>query len=328
MHLENYADDIMDDLLVKYLADEATPPEQEMVEVWIKASDDNKNYFRHFQLIWNESQKLASRSAIDENRAWQRFQRKVKKSEAGVALKGFGWWRVAAVIVIIAGIAWIVSSLLETGSSEPPIVNVISTNEVKKDTLPDGSYATLNKNSTLTYPAVFKGKTRKVQLKGEAFFNVSPNKQKPFIIDVNDVQVRVVGTSFNVRSINGETEIIVETGVIQVSKADTTVELKAGERILFEAADTATRARVVAADDKLYNYYVTRVFECDNTPLWKLVEKLNEAYGVSISIKRAELKKLPLTVTFNDESLDVILDIISQTLMIKVSRTENEIILE
>ena len=325
--MENYADDIMDDLLVKYLAEEATPPEQEMVEVWIKATDDNRKYFRHFQTIWNESQKLASRSAIDENSAWHRFQRKVKKSEtAGSALKGFGWWRVAAVIVIIAGIAWIVSSLLETGSSEPPLVNIISTNEVKKDTLPDGSFATLNKNSALTYPAAFKGKTRKVQLKGEAFFNVSPNKQKPFLIDVNDVQVRVVGTSFNVRSVNGETEIIVETGVVQVSKADTTVELKAGERILFEKADTA--ARVVASDDKLYNYYVSRVFECDNTPLWKLVDKLNEAYDVNIRIKRDELKKLPLNVTFNDESLDVILEIISQTLMIKVSRTENEIILE
>ena len=325
--MENYADDIMNDLLVKYLAEEATPPEQEMVEVWIEASEDNRKYFRHFQLIWNESQKLATSSAIDENRAWQRFQRKVKKSEpAGSTLKGFGWWRVAAVIVIIAGIAWIVSTLLETGSSEPPIVNITSTNEVKKDTLPDGSFATLNKNSTLTYPAAFKGKTRKVQLKGEAFFSVSPNKQKPFIIDVNDVQVKVVGTSFNVRSINGETEIIVETGVVQVSKADTTVELKAGQRILFEKADTA--ARVVASDDKLYNYYVSRVFECDNTPLWKLVEKLNEAYNVNIRIKRDELKKLPLNVTFNDESLDVILDVISQTLMIKVSRAENEIIIE
>ena len=325
--MENYADDIMDDLLVKYLAEEATPPEQEMVEVWIEASDDNRKYFRHFQLIWNESQKLATRTAIDENKAWHRFQRKVKKSETvGNSLKGFGWWRVAAVIVIIAGIAWVVSSLLETGSSEPPLVNIVSTNEVKKDTLPDGSFATLNKNTTLTYPAAFKGKTRKVQLKGEAFFNVSPNRQKPFIIDVNDVQVKVVGTSFNVRSINGGTEIIVETGIVQVSKADTTVELTAGQRILFEAADTA--ARVVASDDKLYNYYVSRVFECDNTPLWKLVEKLNEAYGVHITIKRNELKRLPLTVTFNDESLDVILDVISQTLMIKVSRIENEIIIE
>jgi len=119
LHLENYADDIMDDLLVKYLAEEATPPEQEMVEVWIKANDNNKKYFRHFQTIWNESQKLASRSSIDENKAWHRFQRKVKKSEtAASALKGFGWWRVAAVIVIIAGIAFKFLSLWYTRSKD------------------------------------------------------------------------------------------------------------------------------------------------------------------------------------------------------------------
>ena len=58
------------------------------------------------------------------------------------------------------------------------------------------------------------------------------------------------------------------------------------------------------------------------------MEKLNEAYDVNIRIRRDELKKLPLSVTFDDESLDVILDVISQTFMIKVSRLENEIILE
>ena len=318
---------MMDDLLVKYLAEEATPPEQEMVEVWIGSSEDNSRYFRHLQLIWNESQKLATRSAVDENKAWLRFQKKVRRSgDERTSLRGFGWWRVAAVIVAIAGIAWLVSSLLEKGSAEPPIVNIVSTNQVKKDTLPDGSFATLNKNSVLTYPAAFKGKSRKVQLKGEAFFNVKANKQKPFIIDVNDVQIKVVGTSFNVKSARGATEIIVETGIVQVSKADTTIELRQGQRILFQAADTTTS--VENSDDKLYNYYRSRIFECDNTPLWKLVEKLNEAYDVNITIGRNEIKKLPLNVTFNDESLDVILDIISQTLMIKVNRTDNEIILE
>jgi ferric-dicitrate binding protein FerR (iron transport regulator) len=325
--LENYEYDMMDELLVKYLAEEATPPEQEVVEVWIGASDTNRRYFRHFQLIWNESQKLATRTSVDENKAWQRFQRKVKRSAtAGNSLTRFGWWRVAAVIIFIAGIAWLLSSLLETGSAEPPIVNIVSVNEVKKDTLPDGSFATLNKNSKLTYRAAFKGQARKVQLKGEAFFSVKPDKQKPFIIDVNDVQVKVVGTSFNVKSLRGATEIIVETGIVQVTKADTTIELKAGQRILFETVDTS--AQIVDSNDKLYNYYVSRTFECDNTPLWKLVEKLNEAYDVNIRIRRDELKKLPLSVTFDDESLDVILDVISQTLMIKISRKENEIILE
>lgn len=318
---------MMDELLVKYLADEATPPEQEMVEEWVKTSDANRHYFQHYQLIWKESKKVAAGAEVDENKAWQRFQKRVKKQGPSTGRHtSFGWWRVAASIIIIAGIAWLVSSLLENGSSEPAIVNIVSISEVKKDTLPDGSVATLNKHTELSYPKSFKGKTRKVKLRGEAFFNVQPDKERPFIIDVEDVQVKVVGTSFNVRSYNGKTEVIVETGIVQVMKAGKTIELRAGERILFEAIDTV--AKKEQSDDKLYNYYVSRTFVCDNTPLWKLVEKLNEAYDVNIRIGREELRKLPLNVTFNDESLDVILDIISETLLIKVSRNENEIVLE
>ena len=103
------------------------------------------------------------------------------------------------------------------------------------------------------------------------------------------------------------------------------VELKAGEKTSLSQADTVAAKQV--SDDKLYNYYVSKTFVCDNTPLWKLVEKLNEAYGTNIRIEREELRKLPLTVTFDEESLDTILDIISQTLMIKISRNDNEIIL-
>jgi len=323
--LENFTHDMMDELLVKYLADEATPPEQELVEEWISSSEANRHYFQHFQLIWNESKELAVIAPIDENKAWQKFQRRVKKEEARKNQGWFGWWRIAASILIIVGITWFTSSILIKETTEPEILSIASANEVKKDTLPDGSVATLNKRSVLTYPSSFKGKTRKVKLEGEAFFNVKANKEKPFIIDVNDVQVKVVGTSFNVKSNNGVTEVIVETGIVQITKDGQMIELKAGERTSLGHTDTVAAKQV--SDDKLYNYYVSKTFVCDNTPLWKLVEKLNEAYNANIRIERDELRKLPLTVTFDEESLDTILTIISQTLMIKVSRNDNEIIL-
>ena len=317
----------MDELLVKYLADEATPPEQNLVDEWVSSSEANRHYFQHFQLIWNESQKLAAVRVVDENKAWQRFQRRVKKTEsASGKMRAFGWWRIAASILIVAGAAWFTSTLLEKGSADPEMLSIASVSEVKRDTLPDGSVAVLNRHSELSYPAWFKGKTRKVKLRGEAFFKVTPNKEKPFIIDVNNVQVKVVGTSFNIRSVNGLTEVIVETGIVQVTNGKEVIELKAGERVSLEAIDTTSKKE--ASDDKLYNYYVSRTFVCDNTPLWKLVEKLNEAYGVNIRIAREELRKLPLSVTFADESLDVILDIISETLMIKVTKSDNEIVLQ
>lgn len=317
---------MMDELLVKYLAEEATPPEQELVEEWVHASESNHRYFQQFQLLWQESQQLAASSPVDESKAWQRFQRRIKKGEQKKERSsGFGWWRIAASVLVIAGAAWLTSTLLLKGTREPKIIHIAADNEVKIDTLPDGSFATLNKHSIISYPIYFKGKTRKVKLQGEAFFNVKPDRQKPFVIEVNDVRVKVLGTSFNVKNQGDSTEVIVETGVVEVTKNDRTIELKAGERTVFSDADTNAVKQV--AEDKLYNYYVSRTFVCDNTPLWKLVEKLNEAYGANIRFEGDSLRRLPLTVTFNDESLDTILDIIAQTLLIKVDKKGDEIIL-
>ena len=80
--------------------------------------------------------------------------------------------------------------------------------------------------------------------------------------------------------------------------------------------------------ERLYNYYRTREFVCDNTPLWKLVAVLNEAYGANIVIGRDALRNMPLTTTFNNESLERILDIIRTTFDITVVRQNNTIILQ
>ena len=88
-----------------------------------------------------------------------------------------------------------------------------------------------------------KAKQDNVSLKGEAFFNVTPNKKKPFIISVNDVQITVVGTSFNVKTINGNTEVVVETGIVKVTRAGKTVELKANEEVTVNAKDSVISQR-------------------------------------------------------------------------------------
>jgi ferric-dicitrate binding protein FerR (iron transport regulator) len=87
---------------------------------------------------------------------------------------------------------------------------------------------------------------------------------------VNEVLVTVVGTSFNIKSENGNTEIVVETGIVRVTRSGKTVELIAGEKIIMSAnGSNATKEKV---SDKLYNYYRSKEFVCDDTPLWKLVQ--------------------------------------------------------
>ena len=313
---------------MKHLLGEASPEEEQAVIEWMKESETHQEYYNQFKRIWDQSKALASGSNVDVNKAWERFQNKVAgKNESVKILKSsFSWLRVAASIILIAGLG-ITLFMLVNKNTEPKEMVAQTGQNVLIDTLSDGSVITLNKRSTVTYPSKFKGNTRAIALKGEAFFNVAPDKKKPFIISVNDVQVSVVGTSFNIKSENGNTEVVVETGIVQVTKSGKTVELNAGEKIIMPANDSsATKEKV---SDKLYNYYRSKEFVCDETPLWKLVQVLNEAYDSKIIIGRKELNDKRITTIFYNESLEKILEIIHLTFDITVIKKEDgQIILQ
>jgi len=313
---------------VKHLLGEASPEEEQAVIEWMKESETHQEYYNQFKRIWDQSKALASGSNVDVNKAWERFQNKVAgKNESVKILKSsFSWLRVAASIILIAGLG-ITLFMLVNKNTEPKEMVAQTGQNVLIDTLSDGSVITLNKRSTVTYPSKFKGNTRAIALKGEAFFNVAPDKKKPFIISVNDVQVTVVGTSFNIKSENGNTEVVVETGIVQVTKSGKTVELNAGEKIIMPANDSsATKEKV---SDKLYNYYRSKEFVCDETPLWKLVQVLNEAYDSKIIIGRKELNDKRITTIFYNESLEKILEVIHLTFDITVIKKEDgQIILQ
>ncbi len=316
------------DLLVKYLLGEASPGEQVQVEAWITENAENEREYRHFKNLWEESLKLAASTTTDTDAAWLRMKTRLQAQTDTpapvITMRRRGaWMRIAALFILVAGATW----WLVTQQEEPlQSLAINTTTEAKKDTLPDGSIVTLNKNSRLTYPSRFKGDTRAIALKGEAFFEVTPNKEQPFTISVNDITVRVVGTSFNIRSEGGKTEVIVETGIVQVIRGGKMVELRPKEKVAVSPQDSVLQKAPV--EDALYNYYRTRTFACDNTPLWKLVEVLNEAYDTRITIGRPELRTLPLTVTFNNESLDQVLQVVGETLSIEVVRKTGEIVLQ
>jgi ferric-dicitrate binding protein FerR (iron transport regulator) len=233
--------------------------------------------------------------------------------------------KVAASALVLIGIG-IISFLVFNYQGVPREIALQSLQQVVIDTLPDASVVTLNKNSTLTYPERFVGGTRPVSLKGEAFFLITANIKKPFVITVNDLQVKVVGTSFNIKSMNAATEIVVETGIVQVNKNGQVITLKAGEKIMVLKEQAALMKETVK--DKLYNYYRTKEFVCDNTPLWKLVAVLNEAYGSNIMISNEATKNMMITTTFYNQPLDVVLNVIHETLGITVVKKDNSIILQ
>ena len=313
---------------MKHLLGEASPEEQEAVNKWKAEDEANAVYYNQLSKIWNSSKELAASSTVDENKAWQNFQQRIAKptqSAPVIPVKRFSWMRVAASVIVLAGLA-IAAFLLLNKEVAPTEMMAQTGQNVLIDTLPDNSVVTLNKKSSIRYLSKFNGKTREITLKGEAFFNVTPDKKKPFVITVNDVQVTVVGTSFNVKNEKGNTEVVVETGIVRVTKNGKTTELVAGQKLLLAANDSVAAKEEVT--DKLYNYYRSKEFVCDDTPLWKLVQVLNEAYNANIIIGNRELSNLPLNTTFNNESLDKILEVIHLTFGITVIKKDGQIILQ
>lgn len=317
---------------MKYLLGEATPVEKEQVKQWLAADPGNQAYYDELKKVWDTSLQLASISTVDENKAWQRFRQRIHQAEndgsfnrsfSSAPKSRFSWMRVAASVVLVAALAVLGYWIYDSRTPEQLLAK--TTDTVINDTLPDGSVVTLNKTSSLSYPSRFGGRKRQVTLKGEAFFHVVPDKTKPFIISVNDVEITVVGTSFNVRSENDLTAVIVETGIVKVTHKGKTVELHANEQIAVTTADSLNKEPVT---DKLYNYYRTKEFVCDDTPLWKLVEVLNEAYRSNIVIGRPELRDLRINVSLYNESLDRVLELISLTLGVKINKTAGQVIIE
>jgi ferric-dicitrate binding protein FerR (iron transport regulator) len=233
---------------------------------------------------------------------------------------GFRWLRIAAVLVLIAGVVF-----LNKYINRNQYTSVTTDQLVLTQTLPDGSEITLNKHSNLSYASNFNT-DRSVRLEqGEVFFKVTPDKQHPFVIEADGVSIEVVGTSFNVSHLHDTTEVIVETGIVKVSRGKELVELRMGEKVLI--APGSEKLRKQQNTDQLYNFYQSKVLLAVNTPIHKIAEVLNKTYGANIVFKKPEIGRLTITTTFKDQSIDQIVEIICETLNLKAEHNQNQILL-
>jgi len=317
---------IKDNLLVKYLLKEANPAEELQVEKWIEADKNNLSYFNAFKLII-ESSELNSDPDVNEFEALGRLNQRMQ-NETGLGrvkqLFSVGSiLRIAAAILIVGIISWFTYPLIYKNSQ---LLTVQTRDSTLRQTLPDGSIVWLNKNSVISYPDKFAGNIRSVRLIGEAFFEVKPNKEKAFVISVNDIAVKVVGTAFNIKNHGDETTVIVKSGVVDVAKNKEHIELSAGEKVRVYPEMSGLLKET--SNGRLYDYYFSNELVCDGTPLSELVEILNEKFESDIIILRHSLKEQPLTTVFHDESLDQILEVIAATFNINVEYQGKKILLK
>jgi transmembrane sensor len=315
-----------DELLMKFLLKESTVEENEKVEKWLHAAEANKKHFTQVETIWQLSNTLKNESKRDEHLAWTSFKsrRESLKPHGGTVkpLNAPRFWLKIAAVLFIAVSGWIVYSLYAPGN----YTELTATYQVRIDTLPDGSALTLNKNTKISYAGNFKNNRNLKLAQGEVFFDVAKDKTHPFVIDIDRVSVEVVGTSFNIKHLQKDTEINVESGIVRVRFANNEIKLYKGEKILITS--NTRKLEKEQSTDQLYNYYRTRLFQANNIPLSKLVNTLNEAYGSHITLTLDQkIKGLTISTTLKMGSINENLKIICETLNLQLSRNGNNILL-
>ena len=342
--MDQHYDIPLEDLLVKYLLREATPEERRAVDEWLAADAEHRKYYDQLFLIWEKS-RLAAGGVLpdipgEEEQAWQTLRQKMQKPVRGAAVLRMGARRMGArrmgenrtgvrrmgVRALRLTAAAILLFFFWWQYTTPKWQSTASNDHIRIDTLADGSIVTLNKHSILSHPPTFAAGARTVTLEGEAFFSIAADKDRPFRIKTNGITITVLGTSFNVRTENGRTAILVETGLVEVENRRNHIHIAAGETVTLGQNDPSPVKQPARAI--LYKYYQPRDFVCRDTPLGTLVDALNQAYGDSITIKNPAIRDLPITTTFHDASLPQVLDVIRKTLNITVQDSASRYILQ
>lgn len=241
-------------------------------------------------------------------------------------LPRYGVVAVAAIVCLVFGISWYVSSYNENQLSD-----VITQENLGKSTLvttlEDGSVVYLANAALLKYPTHFDADGRNVQLEGDAYFDIKKNKQSPFMIETKEINIKVLGTAFDVQADKKTSAFS-----LSVQRGSVSVTLKkSGKEVLVKAGEM-----VVLQDNQLKVTTHNDVAHCER--YWKNMRFKDESLAnilhvINLSSSGIKLQTTPalaerkLTVEFSDSSPEVVAELICLALNMKSSRQGNNLIL-
>ena len=201
-------------------------------------------------------------------------------------------------------------------------------------TLSDNSSVWLNSGSKLIYPAHFASNKREVYLDGEAIFEVSHNKQKPFHVVTHDVEVKVLGTVFGLSAYNDDktTSTVLESGSVEMKELGQSIfntskaTMVPGMMAVYsKEASEITQAKV---DVKQYTSWRDGYISCEKQSLGDILKKISRYYNISIQVSDKSLENETFTGNLDlRNSATQVLAIIAEFINIKIENTNNQILI-
>ncbi len=254
-------------------------------------------------------------------------EREIEKSQRLLRLSVIRWAAAVALVCVISTAVFLtlrnrnmdVNSKLLTLHNEKGAVTLVTT-------LEDGSIVYLADNTRLQYPEHFAEKKREVVLNGNALFDVTGNRSRPFLIDTDKIRIEVIGTAFNVQSTDYiPFELSVQRGEVKVTykKSGESLHVKAGETVSLESG----KLQLVSADNiNLFNRFTERVRFKDEK-LSNILRVINrKSSGITLQAAPS-LENRQLTVTFANDSPETIAELICVAFNLKCVKENNVLLI-
>lgn len=311
--------DIVEELLPEYLSGDISDSERMRIDEWRKDSPENEALYQESLKAWNVIPLLHEMEQFNSFKALEKVNSRINKSGS---LK----WRIiiqrAAAILLLpllfySGYITIKKFSTKKLSDNQNIIQTVTTRQgmITHFSLADCTKVWLNSGSQLHFPVFFNGKTREVELEGEAFFDVAKNDKMLFRVNTKDLKIDVQGTSFNVVSYGDETrsEIVVIEGKVSLS-AEVGQEIKgygsvdAGHKAVY----TEGSPEIQTEDVEVEKYISWRdgilIFRDDS--MEDVIRRLSRWFNVEIIINDPEIRSYIYTAKFSDETLEQVLNLL------------------
>lgn len=272
-----------------------------------------------WQQLWAGSAKVGDDFEPDVEAGLARLKHRMAKEETSpakvVQMSSTRWLRAVAAVVVLALVAWGTTTFLADTTPTFAWVELhTGEGETREVVLPDGSTVTLNSNTYLSYRNdLDEADVRAIRLEGEAFFDVDRRPEKPFVIHTTNAEVKVLGTSFNVREMPGQkrTEVEVATGKVAVkSLTDKSQEvvLVAEQAVVLE---NSTLSTYTTADRPFYgvNWRMGQL-SFKNTQLEEALIQIERAYQVDLVWQSEAIQNCEITGNWQEENFSTVVSIL------------------
>jgi len=213
-------DEVFYEIAIKNLTDKSSQEEKEQLKQYLLHPEYKVQYNKLAETFKNNPAEVYQE--FDLKRGLKKLRRKIKQTEQAHSYVSKKTWAIAASLVFFLGLGMLFKSNFFTTK---PVNYVLVTSKVGQRTevlLPDSSMVYLNSGASIRYPEKFIGSYRNIELKGEAFFKVKRNIEKPFMVNSGHFKTTVLGTSFSVVN-NGDNDfrVAVKTGKVKVENRAT-----------------------------------------------------------------------------------------------------------